>query len=171
MTCLFYQQASSQSKLLLFFPLLSPCLSLPHSEHGCLIQRLAIIVMRHCRMRVKQCFLQFTHLDFLVNRLKGRWSTRISCKAMVLTSAHPSLGELCCLQQIAPFLLNRKQFTDWKEKKRRRVGGCLRDRRKDNGYTVYCTPSMFSHTGLSQSVSGIDGGCALQAPSLPSVSA
>lgn len=25
--------------------------------------------------RVKQYFLQFTHLDFLVNKLKGRWST------------------------------------------------------------------------------------------------
>lgn len=28
--------------------------------------------------RVKQCFLQFTHLDFLVNKPKGRWSTWIT---------------------------------------------------------------------------------------------
>lgn len=30
--------------------------------------------------RVKQYFLQFTHLDFLVNKLKGRWSTQITSK-------------------------------------------------------------------------------------------
>lgn len=28
--------------------------------------------------RVKRRFLQFTHLDFLVNKAKGRWSTRIT---------------------------------------------------------------------------------------------
>lgn len=28
--------------------------------------------------RVKQYFLQFTHLDFLVNKLQGRWSTQIT---------------------------------------------------------------------------------------------
>lgn len=34
--------------------------------------------------RVKQCFLQFTHLDFLVNKPKGRWSTWITSN----TAAH-----------------------------------------------------------------------------------
>lgn len=46
--------------------------------------------------RVKQCFLQFTHLDFLVNKAKGRWSTWISSN----TAAHgtkPAQGKYTAL--------------------------------------------------------------------------
>lgn len=36
--------------------------------------------------RVKQYFLQFTHLDFLVNKLKGRWSAPTSNGAQARTA-------------------------------------------------------------------------------------